>query len=104
LNRSVVGLIGRQGIDAWRTPEADALLPPGSVCAQCGGTEFRKETDILDVWIDAGVSWFAVAETDPDLKTAYSAFQNGEDVARPGAVFTRGDRRLDPRRAGPRYE
>jgi isoleucyl-tRNA synthetase len=80
LNRSVVGLIGRQGIDAWRTPEADALLPPGSVCAQCGGTEFRKETDILDVWIDAGVSWFAVAETDPDLKTAYSAFQNGEDV------------------------
>jgi isoleucyl-tRNA synthetase len=80
LNRAVVGLIERQGIDAWRTPEADALLPAGSVCAQCGGTEFRKETDILDVWIDAGVSWFAVAEADPDLKTAYSAFQNGEDV------------------------
>jgi isoleucyl-tRNA synthetase len=80
LNRAVVGLIERQGIEAWRTPEADALLPAGSVCAQCGGTEFRKETDILDVWIDAGVSWFAVAEVDPDLKTAYSAFQNGEDV------------------------
>jgi isoleucyl-tRNA synthetase len=80
LNRAVVGLIERQGIDAWRTPEADALLPAGSVCAQCGGTEFRKETDILDVWIDAGVSWLAVAEADPDLKTAYSAFQNGEDV------------------------
>jgi isoleucyl-tRNA synthetase len=78
LNRAVVGLIERQGIDAWRTPAADALLPAGSVCAQCGGTEFRKETDILDVWIDAGVSWFAVAETDPDLKTAYSAFQNQE--------------------------
>ncbi|MGA3373819.1 MAG: isoleucine--tRNA ligase [Terracidiphilus sp.] len=80
LNRAVVGLIEREGIDAWRAPEADALLPAGSVCAQCGGTEFRKETDILDVWIDAGVSWFAVAEADPDLKTAYSAFQNGEDV------------------------
>jgi isoleucyl-tRNA synthetase len=80
LNRAVVGLIERQGIDAWRTPEADALLPAGSVCTQCGGTEFRKETDILDVWIDAGVSWLAVAEADPDLKTAYSAFQHGEDV------------------------
>jgi isoleucyl-tRNA synthetase len=80
LNRAVVGLIERQGIEAWRTPEADALLPAGSVCAHCGGTEFRKETDILDVWIDAGVSWFAVAEADPDLKTAYSAFQNGQDV------------------------
>ena len=78
LNRAVVGLIERQGIDAWRTPEADALLPAGSVCAQCGGTEFRKETDILDVWIDAGVSWFAVAEADPDLKQAYSDFQNGK--------------------------
>jgi isoleucyl-tRNA synthetase len=80
LNRAVVGLIEREGIEAWRTAAADALLPAGSVCAQCGGTEFRKETDILDVWIDAGVSWYAVAETDPDLKTAYSAFQNGEDV------------------------
>jgi isoleucyl-tRNA synthetase len=78
LNRAVVALIEREGIEAWRTPAADALLPAGSVCAQCGGTEFRKETDILDVWIDAGVSWLAVCEADPDLKTAYSAFQNGE--------------------------
>jgi len=78
LNRAVVALIEREGIEAWRTPEADALLPAASVCAHCGGTAFRKETDILDVWIDAGVSWLAVCEADPDLKTAYSAFQNGE--------------------------
>jgi isoleucyl-tRNA synthetase len=80
LNRAVVSLIERQGIEAWRTPAADALLPTGSVCAQCGGTEFRKETDILDVWLDAGVSWFAVAEADPALNQAYTAFQNGEGV------------------------
>ena len=80
LNRAVVALIEREGIEAWRTPAADALLPAGSVCAHCGGTAFRKETDILDVWIDAGVSWFAVCEADPDLKTAYTAFQNREDV------------------------
>jgi isoleucyl-tRNA synthetase len=78
LNRAVVALIEREGIEAWRTPAADALLPAASVCAHCGGTAFRKETDILDVWIDAGVSWLAVCEADPDLKTAYSAFQNGE--------------------------
>src|SRR5208283_2752833 len=48
-----------------------------SVCAGCGGTEFRKDTDILDVWLDAGVSWLAVCEADPDLKQAYSAFQDG---------------------------
>jgi isoleucyl-tRNA synthetase len=78
LNRAVVSLIEREGIEAWRTPAADALLPAGSVCAQCGGAEFRKETDILDVWLDAGVSWFAVCEADPDLKQAYSAFQDGK--------------------------
>jgi isoleucyl-tRNA synthetase len=80
LNRAVVALIEREGIEAWRTPAADALLPAGPVCAHCGGTAFRKETDILDVWIDAGVSWFAVCEADPDLKSAYTAFQNSEDV------------------------
>ena len=72
----IIDLIEREGIEAWRTPAADALLPANAVCAQCGSTEFRKETDILDVWL-TGVSWFAVAETDPDL-TAYVAFQNGE--------------------------
>jgi isoleucyl-tRNA synthetase len=80
LNRALVALVEREGIEAWRTPAADALLPAGSVCAQCGGTEFRKETDILDVWLDAGVSWFAVAEADPDLNHAYTAFENGEGV------------------------
>jgi isoleucyl-tRNA synthetase len=78
LNRAVVALIEHEGIEAWRTPAADALLPAGSVCAHCGGAEFRKETDILDVWLDAGVSWLAVCEADPDLKTAYTAFQDGE--------------------------
>ena len=77
LNRAVVGLIEREGIEAWRTPAADALLPAGSVCAHCGGGKFRKETDILDVWFDSGVSWFAVCEADPELKQAYSAFQKG---------------------------
>ncbi|MGA2887584.1 MAG: isoleucine--tRNA ligase [Terracidiphilus sp.] len=77
LNRAVVALIEREGIEAWRTPAADALLPAGSICAHCGGKEFRKETDILDVWFDSGTSWFAVCEPDPDLKTAYTAFQDG---------------------------
>ena len=80
LNRAVVALIEREGIEAWRTPGADALLPANSVCAHCGGKDFRKETDILDVWIDAGVSWLAVCEADPELKTAYTAFQNGKGV------------------------
>jgi isoleucyl-tRNA synthetase len=77
LNRAVVGLIEHEGIEAWRTNAADALLPAGSVCGHCGGTAFRKETDILDVWVDSGTSWFAVCESDEDLKSAYADFQKG---------------------------
>jgi isoleucyl-tRNA synthetase len=78
LNRSVVALIEREGIEAWRTSAADALLPAGSVCAHCGGTEFLKEKDILDVWVDSGTSWLAVCESDPELKPAYTSFQKNE--------------------------
>ena len=77
LNRAVVRLIERGGIEAWHSAAADALLPAASVCAHCGCASFRKETDILDVWLDSGVSWLAVCESDPDLSAAYKSFQNG---------------------------
>ena len=59
-----------------------ALLPAGAKCAHCGGTEFRKETDILDVWFDSGTSWFAVCESDPDLKAGYTALSRKDEQAR----------------------
>jgi isoleucyl-tRNA synthetase len=78
LNRKIVGLMEREGIEAWHTTDVASLLPAGAACAHCGGTEFRKETDILDVWFDSGTSWFAVCESDPDLQTAYADFQKGK--------------------------
>ena len=80
LNRKIVDLFDREGAEAWHTSASDSLLAAGTACAHCGGKAFRKETDILDVWFDSGTSWFAVAESDPDLKDAYTAFQNGEGV------------------------
>ncbi|MGD0941041.1 MAG: isoleucine--tRNA ligase [Terracidiphilus sp.] len=78
LNRQIVSLFEREGIESWHTTDVAKLLPTGSACAHCGGKEFRKETDILDVWFDSGVSWFAVAESDPDLKASYAKFQGGD--------------------------
>ncbi|MGA3262537.1 MAG: isoleucine--tRNA ligase [Terracidiphilus sp.] len=85
LNRKIVDLFEREGIEAWHTTPIEALLPDNPVCRNCGevrppGQGFRKETDILDVWFDSGTSWFAVCEADPDLKSAYAAFQKGKDV------------------------
>ena len=75
-NRKIVDLFEREGAEAWHTTALESLLPAGVKCAHCGGTAFRKETDILDVWFDSGVSWLAVCESDPDLSSAYKAFQD----------------------------
>jgi isoleucyl-tRNA synthetase len=76
LNRKIVDLFDREGAEAWDTTDIAALLPKDAACAECGGQEFRKETDILDVWFDSGTSWFAVCESDKELKPAYTSFQN----------------------------
>ena len=78
LNSKIVKLFEDHGAEAWHTTEIAALLPANTACTHCGGNAFRKETDILDVWFDSGTSWFAVCESDPELKPAYSAFQKGE--------------------------
>jgi isoleucyl-tRNA synthetase len=78
LNQKIVEMFENQGAEAWHTTEVSDLLPAGAACAHCGATEFRKETDILDVWFDSGTSWFAVCESDAELKPAYNAFQKGE--------------------------
>jgi isoleucyl-tRNA synthetase len=82
LNRKIVELFEQQGAEAWHTTPVEALLPDNTVCKTCGelrplGQGFRKETDILDVWFDSGTSWFAVAESDRELKAAYRDFQQG---------------------------
>ena len=44
------------GADLWFEKSAEELLPEGVACPKCGGREFEKEEDILDVWFDSGVS------------------------------------------------
>jgi isoleucyl-tRNA synthetase len=71
-----------QGADEWYAREAADLLPPGTRCARCGGTGFRKETDILDVWFDSGCSHAAVLETRPELRWPAEMYIEGTDQHR----------------------
>jgi len=53
-----------EGTEYWDRISLDALVAAGACeknisCTRCGGTEFEKETDTLDVWFDSGVSHFA---------------------------------------------
>jgi isoleucyl-tRNA synthetase len=56
----IASIMEQKGADVWFTQPASALLPPGISCAHCGGKEFEKEQDILDVWFESGVSYAAV--------------------------------------------
>ncbi|HSS19838.1 MAG TPA: isoleucine--tRNA ligase [Pyrinomonadaceae bacterium] len=56
----VADIFEQESADAWYRREAKELLPEGFKCPECGGAEFTKETDILDVWFDSGSSWTAV--------------------------------------------
>lgn len=67
LASKAIELFRQEGADAWYAHPVEELLPPGATCPTCGGTKFRKETDILDVWFDSGASHFAVLGRRPDF-------------------------------------
>jgi len=66
LSKSVVDhvadLFAKEGAGAWFTNEPASLMPPGTACGHCGATDFTRETDIVDVWFESGVSYAAVIE------------------------------------------
>ena len=78
----VATLFESQGSDVWFEKEAKALLPPGTHCPSCGGSTFRKESDIIDVWFDSGVSWAAVLEKRDYLKYPADLYLEGSDQHR----------------------
>jgi isoleucyl-tRNA synthetase len=82
LNRRVLELFEKEGAEAWHTDTVASLLPAGTACAHCGKTAFRKETDILDVWFDSGVSWYAVMDAEPDLPPPADLYFEGGDQYR----------------------
>ncbi len=86
LSRDVAEQVARifeeSGSDAWFERPAERLVPEGTVCPHCGGKTFRKETDIVDVWFESGVSWAAVCENNEDLGTPVDLYLEGSDQHR----------------------
>lgn len=80
--RAVADVFEKESADCWyqRTPEE--LLPPGTTCASCGNTGFRKESDILDVWFDSGSSQAAVLGKRADLPWPADLYVEGTDQHR----------------------
>ncbi|MCZ6480074.1 MAG: isoleucine--tRNA ligase [candidate division NC10 bacterium] len=81
LMEHVADIMEREGSDVWFLRSAGELLPPDTRC-KCGGTEFTKEDDILDVWFDSGVSHAAVLEKRRDLRWPAKMYLEGSDQHR----------------------
>ena len=51
--KKIQSIVREKGTNAWFELSEKELMPEGAKCS-CGCTEFRKETDIMDVWFDSG--------------------------------------------------
>jgi len=75
-------LFEEHGADIWFQAEAKDLAPEGMTCPSCKSTSFVKETDILDVWFDSGVSWAAVCQNRDNLVYPANLYLEGSDQHR----------------------
>ncbi|HYM00689.1 MAG TPA: isoleucine--tRNA ligase, partial [Blastocatellia bacterium] len=78
----VASIFEVESADAWHSRTAGELLPPGFKCPDCGGSEFTKEMDILDVWFDSGSSSIAVLEVERHLPWPADVYLEGADQFR----------------------
>ncbi len=70
------------GADVWFTKDVSDFLPADAVCPDCGGSEFEKETDILDVWFDSGSTHACVLEHRDELTSPADLYLEGSDQHR----------------------
>lgn len=72
----------KQGADAWFDHDNEYFLGKDFKCPHCDSEKIRKETDILDVWFDSGVSHAAVCETREELGWPANMYLEGSDQHR----------------------
>jgi isoleucyl-tRNA synthetase len=70
------------GADAWYERPTAEFIPDGLTCPHCGGTEFERERDILDVWFDSGSSHEAVIPFRKELTWPADVYLEGSDQHR----------------------
>ncbi len=78
----VVAKFRQDTSDVWYSDSVPELMGPGCLCAKCGSSGFRKETDILDVWFDSGSSHLAVLTLGNHLPWPADMYIEGGDQYR----------------------
>ena len=75
-------IFAREGSDAWYSRPAADFVAPGLKCQRCGGADFIKQEDILDVWFDSGSSQAAVLGARSELSWPADAYLEAVEQAR----------------------
>jgi hypothetical protein len=52
-----ISFVEKEGTNSWFSRPIQDFLPDDYKCEKCGGSNFEKTYDILDVWIDSGCSY-----------------------------------------------
>ncbi len=78
----VVELFRRHSADVWYEKSAEELAGPDAKCAKCGGSKFRKEMDIVDVWFESGCSHLETLRPENGLQWPSDMYLEGGDQYR----------------------
>jgi isoleucyl-tRNA synthetase len=70
------------GSNSWFSNALEDFLPENFSCPDCGGKEFVKEFDILDVWFESGASFKAVLGSRNQLHCPADLYLEGSDQHR----------------------
>ncbi|MEG2044749.1 MAG: class I tRNA ligase family protein, partial [Clostridia bacterium] len=79
--QNVADIFKIDGSDAWYTHDTSDFIPENFTCS-CGSKHFIKETDIMDVWFDSGVSHAAVCDARDYLRRPADVYLEGGDQYR----------------------
>jgi len=55
--RAAADYYGAHGSGAWYEADPADVFGEVPTCPACGAADWRKETDVFDVWLDSGISW-----------------------------------------------
>ena len=80
--KNIEEIFGSMGSDAWFSKDAKSFITDGFKCKKCGGNEFKKETDILDVWFESGASHQGVLRINKGLGFPADLYLEGSDQHR----------------------
>jgi len=75
-------MVAKEGTDIWFIKDIKEFLPKDFKCPDCQGNNFVKDTDILDVWFDSGVSHQAVLKKRKELDFPCELYLEGSDQHR----------------------